>query len=60
MAELVDATDSKSVSLRRVSVQVGLGVPFKKKLFNFSQLLLLPNYHNHILLLKNNLKQTRN
>ena len=29
MAELVDATDSKSVSLRRVSVQVGLGVPSK-------------------------------
>ena len=60
MAELVDATDSKSVELRFMSVRVGLGVPFKKKLFNFSQLLLLPNYHNHILLLKNNLKQTRN
>lgn len=27
MAELVDATDSKSVILTDVSVQVGLGVP---------------------------------
>ena len=31
MAELVDATDSKSVELRFMSVRVGLGVPFKKK-----------------------------
>ena len=29
MAELVDATDSKSVELRFMSVRVGLGVPFK-------------------------------
>ena len=28
MAELVDATDSKSVELRFMSVRVGLGVPF--------------------------------
>ena len=27
MAELVDATDSKSVELRFMSVRVGLGVP---------------------------------
>ena len=32
MAELVDATDSKSVELRFMSVRVGLGVPFLKKL----------------------------
>ena len=29
MAELVDATDSKSVELRFMSVRVGLGVPKK-------------------------------
>ena len=29
MAELVDATDSKSVELRFMSVRVGLGVPLK-------------------------------
>ena len=29
MAELVDATDSKSVELRFMSVRVGLGVPPK-------------------------------
>ena len=29
MAELVDATDSKSVELRFMSVRVGLGVPYK-------------------------------
>ena len=29
MAELVDATDSKSVELRFMSVRVGLGVPFR-------------------------------
>ena len=29
MAELVDATDSKSVELRFMSVRVGLGVPSK-------------------------------
>ena len=32
MAELVDATDSKSVELRFMSVRVGLGVPFKLNL----------------------------
>ena len=31
MAELVDATDSKSVELRFMSVRVGLGVPLTKK-----------------------------
>ena len=31
MAELVDATDSKSVELRFMSVRVGLGVPFINK-----------------------------
>ena len=31
MAELVDATDSKSVELRFMSVRVGLGVPSIKK-----------------------------
>ena len=30
MAELVDATDSKSVELRFMSVRVGLGVPLSK------------------------------
>ena len=30
MAELVDATDSKSVELRFMSVRVGLGVPLFK------------------------------
>ena len=30
MAELVDATDSKSVELRFMSVRVGLGVPILK------------------------------
>ena len=29
MAELVDATDSKSVELRFMSVRVGLGVPLR-------------------------------
>ncbi len=34
MAELVDATDSKSVELRFMSVRVGLGVPkLNKKKF---------------------------
>ena len=33
MAELVDATDSKSVELRFMSVRVGLGVPFSRKMF---------------------------
>ena len=32
MAELVDATDSKSVELRFMSVRVGLGVPLSEKL----------------------------
>ena len=32
MAELVDATDSKSVELRFMSVRVGLGVPTVKTL----------------------------
>ena len=31
MAELVDATDSKSVELRFMSVRVGLGVPLTEK-----------------------------
>ena len=31
MAELVDATDSKSVELRFMSVRVGLGVPYKSQ-----------------------------
>ena len=31
MAELVDATDSKSVELRFMSVRVGLGVPILDK-----------------------------
>ncbi len=30
MAELVDATDSKSVELRFMSVRVGLGVPLSE------------------------------
>ena len=37
MAELVDATDSKSVELRFMSVRVGLGVPFfflNREIFN--------------------------
>ena len=33
MAELVDATDSKSVELRFMSVRVGLGVPNLYKCF---------------------------
>ena len=57
MAELVDATDSKSVELRFMSVRVGLGVPFTffydknrlTKIFTFS-----PNaisiYLRHLLL----------
>ena len=40
MAELVDATDSKSVELRFMSVRVGLGVPkLNKKNFKISTLL---------------------
>ena len=38
MAELVDATDSKSVELRFMSVRVGLGVPFTKYLIKFCKL----------------------
>ena len=33
MAELVDATDSKSVELRFMSVRVGLGVPLSEKMY---------------------------
>ena len=35
MAELVDATDSKSVELRFMSVRVGLGVPLSVEFLNF-------------------------
>ena len=35
MAELVDATDSKSVELRFMSVRVGLGVPLSENLLFF-------------------------
>ena len=35
MAELVDATDSKSVELRFMSVRVGLGVPLSERRANF-------------------------
>ena len=34
LSELVDATDSKSVELRFMSVRVGLGVPLLEKLFS--------------------------
>ena len=34
MAELVDATDSKSVVLRNMSVRVGLGVPLSENLIS--------------------------
>ncbi len=35
MAELVDATDSKSVELRFMSVRVGLGVPLSDNFMVF-------------------------
>ena len=38
MAELVDATDSKSVELRFMSVRVGLGVPYTEYLIKFYKL----------------------
>ncbi len=36
MAELVDATDSKSVELRFMSVRVGLGVPLLKMILKLN------------------------
>ena len=39
MAELVDATDSKSVELRFMSVRVGLGVPFTEYHIKFYKLI---------------------
>ncbi len=55
MAELVDATDSKSVELRFMSVRVGLGVPlfiFTKpfRLLNHQKIKFVKsfnNYNNH-------------
>ncbi len=41
MAELVDATDSKSVELRFMSVRVGLGVPLKLNLSKGFRLFIL-------------------
>ena len=45
MAELVDATDSKSVELRFMSVRVGLGVPFK--INDSKEKILIASFKNH-------------
>ena len=47
MAELVDATDSKSVELRFMSVRVGLGVPFFKNRDIFN-LCMIADFFWHI------------
>ena len=43
MAELVDATDSKSVELRFMSVRVGLGVPLTEKKIPFKNVIYVTN-----------------
>ena len=45
MAELVDATDSKSVELRFMSVRVGLGVPLSEEFSNISVALVSLLFH---------------
>ena len=48
MAELVDATDSKSVELRFMSVRVGLGVPFTFFCDNVNLIMSKRSYYDYL------------